>query len=56
MGPWTENSWGLLGQITWALFLFDTLRKKLVEGAELCWNREIRLLEWQGKRWQRLEQ
>ena len=22
MGPWTENSWDLLGQVNWALFHF----------------------------------
>lgn len=31
---------GLGRQVNWALFLFDTSRKKLVEEAELCWSRE----------------
>ena len=55
MGPWTENIWDLLGWVNWTLFLFDTARKKLVEGTELSWSREIRLLELQGRRRQRLE-
>ena len=42
MGPWTENSWGLLGQVNWALLLFDTSRKKLIAGAELCWSTKIK--------------
>ena len=45
MGPWAENSWDLLGQGNWALFLFDTSRKMSAEGAELSWSRGIRLLE-----------
>ena len=32
MGPWAENSRDLFSQVNQALFLFDTSRKKLVEG------------------------
>ena len=31
----------MLGQVNWALFLSEISRKKLVEGAELSWSREI---------------
>ena len=47
MGLWTENSWDLLGQVNWALFFFETSRKTLIVGAELCWNGRIRRpLQW----------
>ena len=47
MGPWAENRkeverpLGLFGRVNWALFLFDTSRKKLMAGAELCWSRKM---------------
>ena len=40
MGPWAGNSWDLLCQVNWALFLFDTSGKKSVEGAELSRSRD----------------
>ena len=42
MGPWAENSWGLLGRGSWALFLFDVSRDKFTAGAELYGSRKIR--------------
>ena len=41
MGPWAENSWDTSGLVIWALLLFDMSRRKLMAGAELCWNKKI---------------
>jgi len=42
MGPWAENSWDLLGRVNWVLPFFETSRRKLKAGAELCWSKKIK--------------
>lgn len=42
MGPWAENSWDQLSRADWAWLLLNTLREKLMVGAELGPSRVIR--------------